>query len=287
MLVKFTKMHGIGNDFMVVDAISQHVHIRPEQVRKLSDRHFGVGFDQLLLVEPPGRPDADFRYRIYNSDGSEVENCGNGARCFARFVADNRLTGKKRVRVETANGLLELEITDKGSVIVDMGKPVFLPAQIPFEPSVQLPEDQFLPEYSLTLATNGHKQERMNIGVVSMGNPHGVLLVDDIKTAPVLTLGPLLEAHDCFPQKANIGFMEIIHRKFVRLRVFERGVGETLACGTGACAAVVSGQLRGFLDNRVEVKLPGGNLKIQWQGDGHSVFMEGPAKRVFEGQVRL
>ncbi|PID43663.1 MAG: diaminopimelate epimerase [Gammaproteobacteria bacterium] len=287
MLIRFTKMHGLGNDFMVVDAISQHVYIRPEQIRRMADRHFGVGFDQLLIVEPPGRPDADFRYKIYNADGSEVENCGNGARCFARFVTDNKLTIKKRVRVETANGLLELKLTDKGKVIVDMGEPVLVPEQIPFRPTEPLPKDQqFQPAYPLTLATPAGG-DQLDIGVVSMGNPHGVLVVDSIRNAPVSTLGPILEAHDCFPNKANIGFMEIVHRRFVRLRVFERGVGETLACGTGACAAVVSGQLRGLLDNRVEVKLPGGNLTIQWHGKGHSVLMEGPATRVFEGQIRL
>jgi diaminopimelate epimerase len=269
-------MHGLGNDFMVVDAISQHVHLRSEQVKKLADRNFGVGFDQLLLVEPPGRPDVDFRYRIFNADGSEVEQCGNGARCFARFVLTNKLTRKEVIRVETAKGVIELKATDEGGVIVDMGAPILDPAEIPFV------ADSQRSVYDIRV-----EDKTWQISAVSMGNPHGVLLVDDVKTAPVETLGPLLESHPRFPQKANIGFMEVVHRKFIRLRVYERGTGETLACGTGACAAVVAGRLRGLLDARVEVKLPGGNLRIEWEGAGHPVMMEGPATTVFEGQVRL
>lgn len=276
MLVKFTKMHGLGNDFMVVDLISQHAHFRPEQIKRLADRNFGIGFDQLLLVEPPGRPDVDFRYRIFNADGSEVEQCGNGARCFARFVRDSRLTDKEVIRVETAKGAIELRITEDSRVVVDMGPPRLIPAEIPFVAEVQAST------YPIEVAG-----EEYLISAVSMGNPHGVLLVDDVNTAPVERLGPLLECHPRFPQKANIGFMEIVHRKFIKLRVFERGAGETLACGTGACAAVVAGQLRGLLDSQVEVKLPGGHLKIEWAGGDHSVMMEGPATYVFEGQVRL
>ncbi len=276
MLIKFTKMHGLGNDFMVVDTISQHAHLRPEQVRKLADRHFGIGFDQLLLVEPPGRPDVDFRYRIFNADGTEVEQCGNGARCFARYVIDNKLTPKTTMRVETNTGIIELTVTPDGRVLVDMGLPRLQPMDIPFV------AEQMTAEYSLEL--NG---EELIVSAVSIGNPHCVLLTDDIKTAPVESLGPLLECHERFPEKVNVGFMEIIHRRFVHLRVFERGVGETMACGTGACAAVVAGQLRGLLDSKVEVKLPGGNLQIEWLGEGHSVMMEGPATKVFEGQVRV
>ncbi|MCP5162290.1 MAG: diaminopimelate epimerase [Hahellaceae bacterium] len=276
MLVKFTKMHGLGNDFMVVDLISQHAHFRPEQIKRLADRNFGIGFDQLLLVEPPGRPDVDFRYRIFNADGSEVEQCGNGARCFARFVRDSRLTDKEVIRVETAKGAIELRITEDSRVVVDMGPPRLIPAEIPFVAEVQAS--------TYPIEVGG---EEYLISAVSMGNPHGVLLVDDVNTAPVERLGPLLECHPRFPQKANIGFMEIVHRKFIKLRVFERGAGETLACGTGACAAVVAGQLRGLLDSQVEVKLPGGHLKIEWAGGDHSVMMEGPATYVFEGQVRL
>lgn len=282
MLIKFTKMHGLGNDFMVVDMISQHAHLRAEQVKKLSDRHFGIGFDQLLLVEPPGRPDVDFRYRIFNADGSEVEQCGNGARCFARYVIDNKLTTKNRIRVETSNGIIELEITPDGRVVVDMGAPILIPENVPFV------ADSMSAEYELDVASldNGNA-EKVVVSAVSMGNPHCVLLTEDIKTAPVETLGPLLERHERFPNKVNVGFMEIIHRRFVHLRVYERGVGETMACGTGACAAVVAGQLRGLLDSNVEVKLPGGNLQIEWLGEGHSVMMKGPATKVFDGQVRV
>ena len=276
MLIKFTKMHGLGNDFMVVDMISQHAHLRPEQIRKLADRHFGIGFDQLLLVEPPGRPDVDFRYRIFNADGSEVEQCGNGARCFARYVIDNKLTPKSTMRVETKTGIIELTVNPDGRVLVDMGTPRLQPADVPFV------ADQVAAEYPVEV--NG---EQVIVSVVSMGNPHCVLLTDDIKTAPVESLGSLLECHERFPEKVNVGFMEIIHRRFVHLRVFERGVGETMACGTGACAAVVAGQLRGLLDSKVEVKLPGGNLQIEWLGDGHSVMMEGTATKVFDGQVRV
>lgn len=282
MLIKFTKMHGLGNDFMVVDMISQHAHLRTEQIKKLSDRNFGIGFDQLLLVEPPGRPDVDFRYRIFNADGSEVEQCGNGARCFARYVIDNKLTTKNRIRVETSNGIIELEIAADGRVLVDMGEPILLPADIPF-----IAEGK-ASEYLLDLPSLGGDQpEQVTVSAISMGNPHCVLLTDDIKTAPIETLGPILESHQRFPNKVNVGFMEIIHRRFVHLRVYERGVGETKACGTGACAAVVAGQLRGLLDASVEVKLPGGNLQIEWLGEGHPVIMKGPATKVFEGQVRV
>lgn len=282
MLIKFTKMHGLGNDFMVVDMISQHAHLRTEQIKKLSDRNFGIGFDQLLLVEPPGRPDVDFRYRIFNADGSEVEQCGNGARCFARYVIDNKLTTKNRIRVETSNGIIELEIAADGRVLVDMGEPILLPADIPF-----IAEGK-ASEYLLDLPSLGADQpEQVTVSAISMGNPHCVLLTDDIKTAPIETLGPILESHQRFPNKVNVGFMEIIHRRFVHLRVYERGVGETKACGTGACAAVVAGQLRGLLDASVEVKLPGGNLQIEWLGEGHPVIMKGPATKVFEGQVRV
>lgn len=282
MLIKFTKMHGLGNDFMVVDMISQHAHLRAEQVKKLSDRHFGIGFDQLLLVEPPGRPDVDFRYRIFNADGSEVEQCGNGARCFARYVIDNKLTTKNRIRVETSNGIIELEVTPDGRVVVDMGAPILIPENVPFV------ADSMSAEYEISVPSlDNDNAEQVVVSAISMGNPHCVLLTDDIKTAPVETLGPLLESHERFPNKVNVGFMEIIHRRFVHLRVYERGVGETMACGTGACAAVVAGQLRGLLDTSVEVKLPGGNLQIEWLGEGHSVMMKGPATKVFDGQVRV
>ncbi|MCG8613328.1 MAG: diaminopimelate epimerase [Pseudomonadales bacterium] len=276
MLIKFSKMHGLGNDFMVIDAISQHVHIRPEQVKRLSDRHFGIGFDQLLLVEPPGQPDVDFRYRIFNADGSEVEQCGNGARCFALYVSEKKLVNKPVIRVQTAKGVIELKLGEEGLVTVDMGKPRLTPADIPFLAETPAPTYQ--------IDVQGVQYD---ISAVSMGNPHGVLVIDDVQTAPLESVGATLESHERFPERANIGFMEIVHPGFVKLRVFERGAGETMACGSGACAAVVAGRLRGLLDSRVEVKLPGGNLRIQWDGEGHPVLMEGPAAFVFEGQVRL
>jgi len=275
-LLRFTKMHGLGNDFMVVDAISQPFRLRPEMIRELSDRNFGIGFDQLLVVEPPGLPDVDFRYRIFNADGSEVEQCGNGARCFARFVRDQRLTNKRIIRVQTAKGVIELKVGKDGMVQVNMGVPELNPPAIPFAADCR--KDVY--------TVDVHDQV-VELSAISMGNPHGVLVVDDVDTAPVATLGPALEKHPRFPSRANIGFLQIIDRSHVRLRVFERGSGETLACGSGACAAVVAGYLRGLLDSRVEVELRGGRLVIEWQGDGTPVMMDGPATTVFEGQLRL
>ena len=275
-MLAFTKMHGLGNDFMVVDAISQPFRLRPETIRALADRHFGIGFDQLLVVEPPGLPDVDFRYRIFNADGSEVEQCGNGARCFARFVRDQRLTNKKIIRVQTAGGVLELKAGRDGWVTVNMGIPVLDPAAIPFAADSR--------QLVYPLDMDG---ETLALSAVSMGNPHGVLVVDDVDTAPVTTLGPKLERHPRFPARANIGFLQIIDAGHARLRVFERGSGETLACGSGACAAVVAGQLRGLLGERVEIELRGGRLVIEWQGEGCPVMMEGPTAQVFEGQLRL
>lgn len=276
MLVRFTKMHGLGNDFLVLDMVTQKIRLNSALVAKLADRNFGVGFDQLLIVEPPSNPDMDFRYRIYNADGSEVEHCGNGARCFAKFVRDKRLTAKDRIAVETQKGEIYLTVTDNQDVEVDMGAPVLAPREVPFQ------SDEQAAVYQLEAAGSVHE-----ISAVSMGNPHGVLVVDSVDTAPVETLGPVLEAHSHFPAKANIGFMEVVTRDEVRLRVFERGAGETLACGTGACAAVVAGQLRGLLDETVKVHLPGGSLTISWQGDNSSVMMTGPATTVFEGQIYL
>ena len=274
--LSFTKMHGLGNDFMVVDAISQPFRLRPDMIRKLADRHFGIGFDQLLVVEPPGLPDVDFRYRIFNADGSEVEQCGNGARCFARFVRDQRLTNRRVIRVQTAAGVIELRVGREGWVTVDMGVPELNPAAIPFAAESR--------QSVYTVDVDGQTVE---LSAVSMGNPHGVLLVDDVDTAPVATLGPALERHPRFPSRANIGFLQVIDRGRARLRVFERGAGETMACGTGACAAVVAGQLRGLLDERVRITLPGGDLVIEWQGEGAPVMMEGPTARVCDGQIRL
>ncbi|HAW17659.1 diaminopimelate epimerase [Oceanospirillaceae bacterium] len=276
MLLRFTKMHGLGNDFMVVDLISQRVHLSPEQIRYLGNRNTGVGFDQLLLVETPQSPDVDFRYRIFNSNGTEVEHCGNGARCFAKFVHDQRLTGKRDISVQTSNGRIMLKMRDDHAVEVDMGEPVLQPDQVPFEATTQAP--------SYSLEQDGHNY---TLGVVSMGNPHAVLVVDDVASAPVFELGSKLEQHPRFPNKANIGFMQIIDRNTIKLRVFERGVGETKACGTGACAAVVVGQQQGLLDTNVTTQLTGGNLAIQWQGPGHHLFMDGPATQVYEGQIKL
>ncbi|WP_191236454.1 diaminopimelate epimerase [Cobetia marina] len=276
MLVHFTKMHGLGNDFMVIDLISQRGRLRDADIRRLSHRNFGIGFDQLLVVEPPRDPDMDFRYRIYNADGSEVENCGNGARCFARFVLNQRLTTKREIRVETAGGPLTLVVADDGRVRVDMGAPRFTPAALPFEAETDLPVH--------ALEVGG---ESLEIGVVSMGNPHAVLLVDSVDEAPVREVGPLIEAHPRFPRRVNAGFLEVVSPHEARLRVFERGVGETLACGTGACAAVASGIRRGLLASPVDVTLPGGTLSIEWGGEGHPVFMTGPAETVFEGRIIL
>lgn len=276
MRLRFSKMHGLGNDFIVIDGVSQKVRLTTEKIRQLSDRHFGIGCDQILLVEAPENPDVDFRYRIFNCDGSEVENCGNGARCFAVFVRDRKLTGKKDIRVETAGGIITLQVTDNEEVVVNMGVPRLTPEQIPFI------ADQQAAEYTLHV-----NNQPLQISAVSMGNPHAVTLVENTATAAVATLGPLIEAHARFPRKVNAGFMQIISQSEINLRVFERGAGETLACGTGACAAVVSGRLRGQLCDDVKVNLPGGSLRIQWQGEGHPVIMTGPATTVFHGQVKI
>ncbi|MCP8466896.1 diaminopimelate epimerase [Pseudomonas sp. ZM23] len=276
MLLRFTKMHGLGNDFMVLDLVSQHAHVQPRHVKQWGDRNFGVGFDQLLIVEPPSTPEADFRYRIFNCDGTEVEQCGNGARCFARFVVDKRLTAKKTIRVETKGGMIELTIANDGQVTVDMGAPRLLPDQVPF-----LADHEAL---SYAVDVDGQSFE---LAAISMGNPHGVLRVEDVDSAPVRTLGPKLEVHERFPQKANIGFLQVVNPHQARLRVWERGVGETLACGTGACAAAVAGIRQGWLQSPVQIELPGGRLSIEWAGPGQPVMMTGPAVRVFEGQVRL
>jgi diaminopimelate epimerase len=269
-------MHGLGNDFVVIDAISQKLRLTPEKIRQLADRRFGIGFDQLLLVEVPGNPDVDFRYRIFNADGSEVENCGNGARCFARFVTDRKMTGKSSIRVETASGNMVLHVQDSGDVTVDMGAPRLHPADIPFDAPAQAAT------YPLQLADT-----ELTISAVSMGNPHAVTVVADAATAPVAVLGPQVESHPRFPRRVNAGFMEIVSRREINLRVYERGAGETLACGTGACAAVVAGRLRDLLDSEVKVNLPGGSLTISWAGDGQPVMMTGPAVTVFHGQVKI
>ena len=276
MSLRFTKMHGLGNDFVVIDAIRQRAALTPEQVQFLADRHFGVGCDQVLLVEPPRLPGTAFHYRIFNADGSEVEQCGNGARCFARFVRAEGFTDQDVITVGTARGPITLFVEPDGQVRVNMGTPRLEPADLPFQ----------APARALTypIEVGG---EMLEIGAVSIGNPHAVLLVDDTTTAPVDRLGPLLEAHPRFPRRVNAGFMAIRGRDRVDLRVYERGTGETLACGTGACAAVVSGRLRGLLDERVQVRLPGGELRVSWQGGDAPVWMTGPAVAVFDGTIDL
>jgi len=276
MQLKFTKMHGCGNDFMVVDLVSQYIKVKPSQIRRWADRHFGVGFDQFLMVEPPQRPDADFRYRIFNADGGEVEQCGNGARCFAQFVRDKKLSRKNILRVETMAGLIELEHCGNRQIRVNMGVPGLTPDKVPFDATERTPT------YPLEVAG-----EQLLISAVSMGNPHAVLLVDDVETADVARLGPLIESHPRFPQRVNAGFMQVISRNEIRLRVYERGAGETLACGTGACAAVVAGQLRGLLNTEVKVHLPGGTLTIEWPDETSPVMMTGPSAKVYEGQIFL
>jgi len=277
MELQFTKMHGLGNDFVVIDAIHQSVRLTPEQIRFIADRHFGVGCDQLLLVEAPGREGVDFTYRIFNADGGEVEQCGNGARCFARFVREHGLTDKDRLTVATRAGIITLQIEADGQVTVDMGVPVFEPAAIPFRAEARADA------YPLELADG----TTVELGVVSMGNPHAVLRVADVDAAAVAELGPQIESHPRFPRRVNVGFMQIVDRGRVRLRVWERGAGETLACGSGACAAVVVGRQRGWLDDKVTVSLPGGDLRIHWAGPDQPVRMTGPAVSVFEGRMTL
>lgn len=276
MLLRFTKMHGLGNDFMVLDLVSQHAHIQPKHAKQWGDRHTGIGFDQLLIVEAPNNPEVDFRYRIFNADGSEVEQCGNGARCFARFVLDKRLTAKKRIRVETKGGIIVLDVQNDGQVSVDMGPPRFVPADIPFVADAQ--------SVSYPLEVDGKVH---SIAAVSMGNPHAVLRVDDVVSAPVHQLGPKIENHSRFPQRVNAGFLQVIDRHRANLRVWERGAGETQACGTGACAAAVAAISQGWMDSPVSLDLPGGRLHIEWAGPGKPVVMTGPAVRVYEGQVRF
>ena len=276
MGLRFTKMHGLGNDFVVLDGVRQPVSLTPEQLRFLADRHFGVGFDQLLLVEPATQPGVDFRYRIFNADGSEVEQCGNGARCFARFVFDQGLTDKREIRVETRKGVIAPRLEADGQVTVDMGAPRFAPAEIPFISD----SDAVLQPLDLDGTT-------VDISVVSMGNPHAVQVVADVESAPVAVHGPLTESHPRFPERVNAGFMQVVDRHNVRLRVYERGSGETLACGTGACAAVVAGIRRGLLDSPVRVATRGGELTIAWAGPGQPVLMTGPAVTVFTGEIEL
>ena len=276
MEIEFTKMHGLGNDFVVIDAINQDIDLSEDQVKFIADRHFGVGCDQLLLVEASEDDDVDFIYRIFNADGGEVEQCGNGARCFAVFVREKGLTNKDQIKVETASGVIELHIQPDGQVTVDMGIPELNPWNIPFN------ADTRRDEYSLDV-----DGKVLTIGAVSMGNPHAVTIVENIDITEVDELGASIERHALFPNRVNAGFMQVVDDSHIRLRVFERGAGETLACGTGACAAVVVGCLQGHLSNDVEVKLPGGSLQISWQGEASPVMMTGPATTVFEGKITV
>lgn len=276
MPVPFTKMHGAGNDFVVFDGVTRPVPLTPEKIRRLADRHFGIGCDQVLLVERPTASGADFRYRIFNADGGEVEQCGNGARCFVRFVRDKRLTAKDEIAVETISGMIYPRLETDGNVTVNMGVPRFEPAEVPFEASTR--------ENVYDLEVNGRK---LSVSALSMGNPHAVQVVPEVDSAPVNTQGPLIERHPRFPQRVNAGYMQIVDRRHIRLRVYERGAGETLACGSGACAAVVAGRLRGLLDDKVDVKLLGGTLRVSWAGEGQPVWMTGPAVTVFEGTIDL
>ena len=276
MHVQFSKMHGLGNDFMVIDNVTQNVFFSKEKIQQLADRNFGVGFDQLLMVEPPYDPEQDFHYRIFNADGSEVEQCGNGARCFARFVKQKGLIHRNKIVVSTKAGKMVLYLEKDGQVTVNMGKPEFDPAKIPLKANKQ--------ENTYILRVN---DKTLFCGAVSMGNPHCVIEVDDVDTAPVGDIGPLVERHERFPEGVNVGFMQILNDSHIRLRVFERGSGETLACGSGACAAVAIGQIQGKLSKDVRVDLPGGSLRIRWPGPDHVLKMTGPAEHVYDGHINL
>jgi diaminopimelate epimerase len=275
MKLKFTKMHGLGNDFVVIDAVNQQISLSPEQLRRLANRHLGIGCDQILLIEK-AEGDADFRYRIFNADGGEVEQCGNGARCFVRYVHDHGMTGKKEIRIETLSGVVIPKLEADGEVTVNMGVPKFDPAEIPFIAAQQAPT------YPLRL-----DDKQVETSVVSMGNPHAVQVVSDLDDAPVLTEGPLIEKHSRFPQRVNAGYMQVIDPHHIRLRVYERGAGETLACGTGACAAAVAGIQRGLLESPVRVSFSTGDLLIRWEGENQPVWMTGPAVAVFDGEIEL
>jgi len=276
MRLKFTKMQGAGNDFVVLDGVSQPVALTPSKLRRIADRHFGVGADQVLVVERARAPEADFAYRIFNADGGEVEQCGNGARCFVRFVRERGLTAKDEIRVETAAGLIVPRLEPDGKVTVDMGQPAFEPARIPFVTD----SDALVQPLEVDGVT-------VQITALSMGNPHAVQVVEDVDRAPVAELGPRIERHPRFPQRVNAGFMQVADRGRIRLRVYERGAGETLSCGTGACAAVVAGIRRGLVDSPVTVATRGGELTIAWRGTDNPVYMTGPAETVFEGEIEI
>ena len=287
MRIRFTKMHGAGNDFVVLDETRGLLHLRPEQYRWLADRHFGVGADQILSVRPSTGPDVDFEYVIHNADGGEVEQCGNGARCFFRYVREHGLSDKDALRVQTAAGVITPSMRSDGRVTVDMGPPVFALERVPFDAAGLVAEgpSDWGP-WRLALGTEADSAI-VDVAVLSMGNPHAVQRVDDVDTAPVAEQGPLIERHPRFPNRVNAGFLQVVDRRHVRLRVYERGAGETLACGTGACAAVVAGIRQGWLDDEVDVETRGGVLTIAWAGAGAPVLMTGPAQTVFEGEIEL
>ena len=279
MLLRFTKMHGLGNDFMMIDLISQQITLNPQLIKKLSDRRFGIGFDQLLTVLPPAKPESDFRYTIYNADGSEAEQCGNGARCFLQFVRDEGLTAKSTIRLETSNTNITCKLEKNGTITVDMGKPSLNPDKIPFV------ADRAQASYDLSLGQE--YPDIFAISALNVGNPHAVITVPSVDKAPVLQVGPLIERHSRFPEGVNVGFMEIVSRNEIKLRVFERGVGETKACGSGACAAVVAGRVQGVLDDTVDVQLTGGRLSVTWAGNNDTIKMTGPACKVYEGRLQI
>ncbi len=276
MMISFAKMHGLGNDFMVVDNVSQHVYFNESQIKKLANRNKGIGFDQLLLIEPPPQPDVDFHYRIFNADGSEVGQCGNGVRCLAKFVRKMGLTWKHKIRVSTVNGIMDLQLMRNGLVSVDMGVPQLNPSKIP------MGHEQQAERYSIQL-----KDQSLSFGAVSMGNPHCVVTVEDVKHANVDSIGDEINRHEMFPEGVNVGFMQIVNDTEVRLRVFERGAGETLACGSGACASMVVGRLENKLQQRIKVYLPGGHLHIDWSGEGQRLKMIGPAEFVYHGYIEV
>jgi diaminopimelate epimerase len=287
MRIRFTKMQGAGNDFVVLDETRQRLNLGAAQYRQLADRHFGVGADQILSVRPSPAPGVDFEYVIHNADGGEVEQCGNGARCFARYVADKGLTRAERIRVQTLSGVIEPRLNADGRVTVDMGQPVFEPAEVPFVAAGLSPHNEGAwQKWHLALDTQAGS-DIVSVAVLSMGNPHAVQEVPDVDSAPVTTQGPLIEHHSRFPKRVNAGFMQVLGRGRIKLRVWERGAGETLACGTGACAAVVAGIRLGKLDARVDVETRGGVLTIEWAGGDAPVFMTGPAATVFEGEIEL
>ncbi|MGB1868928.1 MAG: diaminopimelate epimerase [Porticoccaceae bacterium] len=276
MQMKFTKMQGLGNDFVVIDAVTQNVRVSASMVKRLSNRTLGIGCDQVLVIEPPTEPNIDFNYRIFNQSGEEVEQCGNGARCLARYVYDRQLTGKNPIRVKTMNRIMDLELTENNLVKVDMGIPELEPAHIPFN------ADHRAPLYSVEVDDSSYE-----LAAVSMGNPHAVLQVEDVKTAPVASVGAQIEAHSRFPNRVNVGFMQIVDRSNINLRVFERGVGETQACGSGACAAAVAALQQELVDSPVTVHLNGGDLTIDWQGENQPLLMTGAAASVFHGRIRI